>query len=298
MIKTWTYGLNEFKKCSLEINEGQPNKFKTTIHEEVIDTKTPVDELLRQHINSHRKIEILFSGGLDSELALHVCRKFNLPVVAKTLVLKSKDMILNTHDLYYAEKYCREHNIQQDLIVLHIEKFFDNGKFLDYLKPYYISEPHVASHFWLIEQCDSFPVMGGDWHWVQKHKYILNPVLSPIRLDYSCYDTFMADSGITGVGNMMGYSYNAVYRFIKLHVENYLENSHVSEVKVNMFNHIFDFEPRLRSYGFERIPKTYFDIEACKKECVNLFGETTHEIIWGQQVADLIETTVYRNDKF
>jgi hypothetical protein len=90
---------------------------------------------------------------------------------------------------------------------LDTEELFDSGKYLEYLLPYNITEPHVASHFWLIEQCQSYPILGGDWPWFQKHK----KVLSPFRLAYSMYEKYMHSKGIDGIGNMIGHSFESSY---------------------------------------------------------------------------------------
>ena len=162
-------------------------------------------------------VEVLYSGGLDSELVLMSCLRKNIPVKAITLLIRINGMILNTHDLYYAEKFCREHDVPHTILELDAVEFFQSGKFYDYLTPYYISEPHIATHMWLIEQCSHFPIIGGDWPWVQTHK--IDKILSPFKLEFSSYERFMQDKGIYGIGNMISHSLESSYKMIDLHIQ-------------------------------------------------------------------------------
>jgi hypothetical protein len=298
MKKTWTFGVDNYRNCTLFI-DGNTKTFTTSILDRNVED-TSIELVLLSHYEkaNTKTIEILYSGGVDSELSLEICRKHKMPVVAITAKLYIKGMLCNTHDVYYATKYCINKNIKQKFIELELTDFFDSGDFLNYIEPFYITEPHVAVHFYLINQCQSFPVMGGDWLWVQNHNYIKDPVISPARLDYSCYDIFMEENGITGIGNMLGNSYSAVYKFAELFIKKYYDGQYISETKNNMYEEIIPIEKRFRSYGFERIPKDLLDIGKYKQFCIEKFKETTHIIEWGNNLSKLLNTTLHTNDKF
>jgi len=223
----WNVGLNDFKKCTLELGE-HSHKFTTELLDVPFEYGRNITDIFNDHlsIRQTKYVEVLYSGGLDSELVLLSCLKNKIPVIAITLIIKVKGLIINTHDLYYAEKFCREHSITHKLVELDADNFFENGNHLPYLTPYYIIEPHVATHLWLIEQCGYFPIIGGDWPW--PHTHIPQKVLSPFRLEFSSYERFMTDKGINGIGNMISYSLESSYKLIEIHLNNHIPGETIS----------------------------------------------------------------------
>jgi hypothetical protein len=112
----WNVGLNQFKKCTLELGE-YFHKFTTELLDVPFEYGRNITDIFNDHLSNKQTkyVEVLYSGGLDSELVLLSCIKNGTPVIAITLVIKIDDMIINTHDLYYAEKFCRENNISHKL---------------------------------------------------------------------------------------------------------------------------------------------------------------------------------------
>jgi hypothetical protein len=206
-------------------------------------------------------------------------------------------MIANTHDLYYAEKFCREHNVEQTILELDALDFYNSGKYYDYVAPYYITEPHVATHMWLIEQCSHFPVIGGDWPWVQMHKD--HQILSPFKLEFASYERFMQDKGIHGIGNMISYSLESSHKMIELHVENYKGKETVAPFKQRMYSKIEPtIEPRLKSHGWELSKQPNFNLLTSKIELIKNVKPTTHSIKWGKIISNLLDTPLLDNDNF
>jgi hypothetical protein len=240
---------------------------------------------------------VLYSGGLDSELVLVSCLKNNIPVIAITLIIKIDGMIINTHDLYYAEKFCREHSITHKLLEIDANKFFENGMYYDYLKPYNISEPHVATHLWLIEQCSYFPIIGGDWPWVHAHKE--NKVISPTRLEFSSYERFMQDKGIHGIGNMISHSLESTYKILQIHLDNYIEDESVSSFKSRMYQTMYpNLETRLKSHGWENHNIKTFKLAKYKLHLFNTLRPTLSLIKWNDTIKTLLNTELNENKLF
>jgi hypothetical protein len=297
-IIEWNVGLNEFKKCTLELGENS-HKFTTELLDVPYENNRNITDIFNDHLSNRQTkyVEVLYSGGLDSELVLLSCLKNNIPVIAITLVIKIDGLIINTHDLYYAEKFCRENDIIHKLIELNADKFFQNGEHLKYLTPYYIIEPHVATHLWLIEQCSYFPILGGDWPWVQTH--IENKVLSPFRLEFSSYERFMKDKGIYGIGNMVGYSLESSCKLIQIHLDNHIGGETVSNFKSRMYQTMYPkLEARLRSYGWENHKTLQFNLLKYKIELLKQLKSTVPTIKWNTTIKTLLNTTITENDKF
>jgi hypothetical protein len=294
----WTVGLNQFKKCTLELGEIL-HKFTTELLDVPFENGRNITDIFNDHLSNRQTkyVEILYSGGLDSELVLLSCLKNNIPVIAITLVIKIEGLIINTHDLYYAEKFCRENDITHKLVDLDADKFFQNGEHLSYLTPYYIIEPHVATHLWLIEQCSYFPISGGDWPWVQAQKE--NKVLSPSRLEFSSYERFMEDKGINGIGNMIGYSLESTCKLIQIHLNNHINGESVSNFKSRMYQTMYpELKPRLRSYGWETHKTKSFNLLNYKIDLIKQLRPSTPFIKWNNTIKTLLNTPVTENDKF
>ena len=297
-IIEWNVGLNNYKKCKLELGENN-HKFTTELLDVTFESNRNITDIFNDHlsIRQTKYVEVLYSGGLDSELVLLSCIKNSIPVIAITLVIKIEGLIINTHDLYYAEKFCRENNITHKLVELYADKFFQNGEHLAYLTPYYIIEPHVATHLWLVEQCNYFPILGGDWPWV--HNHIENKVISPLRLEFSSYERFMKDKGIYGIGNMVGYSLESTCKLIQIHLDNHISGEAVSNVKSHMYQTMYpELQPRLRSYGWENHKTSKLNLLTYKIELIRQLKSTIPVIKWNNTIKTLLNTSTNENDKF
>ena len=296
-IIEWDVGINGFKKCILELGKNK-HTFTTTLQDYDFESNRNIMDIFNDHLSVRQSkyVEVLYSGGLDSELTLLSCIRNKIPVKAITLVIKIKGLTINTHDLYYAQKFCVEHNIEHKMIELEADKFFENGTYFDYLEPYHITDPHIATHLWLIEQCSDFPIIGGDWPWVQMRED--NKVLSPFKMEYSSYERFMRDKGIYGIGNMISNSLESSCKFIQLHLDNYQGDENISKFKTRMYRNIEPaIEYRLRSYGWEKSDIVNFNLLKYRIPLLKL-GSTTNNIKWNSTIKTLLNTSLNENDKF
>ena len=285
-ILRWETGLNGYKKHTLD-----NNNFTTELTECQFEKGRSIDNIFLDHLTNRQTstVELLYSGGVDSELVLMSCLRNKIPVEVMTMVIQVKGISLNITDLYYSEKFCRENGVKQNLFYLDAEWLYESGKYLEYLLPYNIIEPHVASHFWLIEQCNNYPVFGGDWPWYQKHRN----VLSPFRLAYSKYEQFMHNKSITGIGNMISHSFESSYKFIELQKQ--YDDEIVPLLKQKMYGLT---SPRIRSYGWENCPISLFNINKYKFELLKQIGSIKSTIKWGDKIKSLIDSTEKSNSGF
>jgi hypothetical protein len=302
---SWTDGLENYKKYSYTIDpESKIHYFNTELLDAPHINYDSITEYCDDLFSSKKTkfIDVLYSGGLDSELVLHLCLLRKIPVRAITMRLVIQGYPINTHDLYYSEKFCRDNGITQVLIDLDVEKFFNNGTHINYLENYLITEPHVATHFWLLERCDGFPVFGGEYTWPWAHA----PLLSPHRHHYCCYDKFLKENNISGIGNFMNHSLSANIFFIKKHLDimklNSLETTpkFIPMFKRELWRNLNLPVPnlRLRSYGWEFVPPSIFDIQMYRTDLLSRFGTTHSSITWGKTISNLIGGATNTNDKY
>jgi hypothetical protein len=294
----WKVGLNGYKKCTLELGEFN-HRFTTELLDVPYENDRNITDIFNDHLSNRQTkyVEVLYSGGLDSELVLLSCIRNNIPVIALTLVIKVEGMIINTHDLYYAEKFCRENNITHKLIELNADRFFENGDYFSYLSPYYIIEPHIATHMWLLEQCSHFPIIGGDWPW--PHTHIENKVLSPFKIEFASYERFMLDKGINGIGNMISYSLDSSVKLIQIHLDKHIRHESISSFKSRMYQTMYpELETRLKSHGWEKHKTRNFNLDTYKLDLIKKLKPTLHTIKWNNTIKTLLNTSANENDKF
>lgn len=294
---TWSTGLNNYAKRTLVL-EGK-KEFTTELTDNDFEPGRDLDAIFYDHLKERqtKTVDLLYSGGLDSELALMSCIRNKIPVNAITLAVKVKGAILNVVDLYYSEKFCRENNIKQHLFHLDAEDIFHNDAYLEYLLPYQVTEPHFASHFWLLERCQNFPVIGGDWPWVHAHKE--DKVLSPTRIDLCCHERFMASNGIPGISNMVGHSLESSCYFIKKHIDNYESgNDKFHTIPFMKYKMYGASEPRIRSYGWETCPRELLDLIKLKAILISKIGVIKSKIKWGSKINDILQSSVCENSSF
>jgi len=301
----WNDGHNSYKKHTLISNrETKENSYTLELLDVELTGLTNIVDIFAMHVEHKQTkfVDVLYSGGLDSECVLLAMLQKNIPCRPITMRLMFNGFPINTHDLYYSEKFCREHNLSQVLIDLDIKAFFGNGDHIKYMEPYTILNPHVASHMWLIEQCQGFPVFSGDYTWPWTHQ----PMLSPHRNSYSCYGIWMNENSISGIGNMLNHSIDSNMLFIKTHLELYDNEKHnhpyskLPVLKKEILEKLgFDnVELRARSYGWESIPKEAFDETIYGKELYEKFGPCKHTIVWNNLIGNIIGSTPGSNDKF
>lgn len=291
----WNAGKSNFKKHTLILDYHEPGKHRFIT--ELLDVDTEKYDNINEafadvlSVRQTKFVEVLYSGGMDSESVLNSCTFNKIPVNAITAKFIYKGTTLNTHDLYYAEKFCRERNIKQKLITLDVGKFFENGDHWEYLKPYNIWQSHIATHFWLFEQCTGFPVMGGEypWPWIDKK------VLSPPKNICMTYDLFLKDKGINGIGHMLGSSLESCIFLIEAHLKiaesndvGKDENIHFFKKKLFSYLGLGNLELRMKNFGWEFVNRDFFDIHKITDEVIKITGWAWPEIIWNKKIGDAL----------
>lgn len=304
-MTTWYSGINNYRKHTFEIGS-EGNIFTT----ELLDVETQhfnnVQEALAYNLSeANLPVEILYSGGVDSEWLLLTCLLHKIPVVAVTMRLMFYGSPVNMADLYYAEKFCRENNVKQRIVDLEVTSFFENGDHIPLMEPYKFTMFSAATILWLITQCESFPVVGGDYTWPQCHKKIY----SPHRYDYNAFELFMKDRGITGIGNALSHSLESNTMLIKEHLNVHLadpENTHgdwltIKTLKERMSSNLgFNIETRHRSIGWETIiiSPEQFDVKHYTDVLIEKYGKTDSRIVWGSTLAGLLDTEPGTNNSY
>lgn len=296
--KTWYSGIDNYRKHTLTFGQDS-NTFTVELFDVESRNVSTIHDAVEMHLSgANLPVEVLYSGGLDSECIIKACLDKNIPVKAVTLKLSMSGAPINVRDLYYSEKFCREHGVQHNVVELDIDTFYNNGDHIPYMDSYRFLRFPTASILWLLEQCSSFPVIGGDYTWPQINAS--GNVYSPHRHDHMCFDQYMRDKGITGIGNMLSHSIDANLMFINEHLKTY--SAHPFYKHELFYNLGLPLENRFRSFGWETIlqetSNMTTDWMAIHQDALNRYGATRSIIKWNKKFADIIGSEPGENDSY
>jgi hypothetical protein len=294
----WFSGIDNYRKHTLTFG---PNSNTFTL--ELLDVESrgvsTIHDAFEMHLSgANLPIEVLYSGGVDSECIIKVCLDRNIPVKAVTLRLLIGGATINPRDMYYAEKFCREHGVQHNIVDLNTDIFYNNGDHIPYMDSYRLLRFPTASILWLLEQCSSFPVVGGDYTWPQIN--VGSNVYSPHRHEHMCFDQYMRDKGITGIGNMLSHSIDSNLIFINEHLRTY---SNDIFYKHDLFHNLgLPLEKRFRSFGWENILQEKSTIAVdwmtIHQDLLKRHNAMNSVIKWNKKFADLIGGDPGENDSY
>jgi Queuosine biosynthesis protein QueC len=107
-------------------------------------------------------LDLLFSGGIDSEVILRVYRELKIPI--NVFIFKYEDM-LNYREFEHAINVCTNLNVKHTVIDFNVEKFFENDAY-DIWKKCNANSSGWLPHMKMTEYLDNTPVFGsGDPYW-------------------------------------------------------------------------------------------------------------------------------------
>lgn len=101
-------------------------------------------------------IELLFSGGINSEIAARSFIAAGIPFIAH--ILRFSDG-LNAHDIVHATRFCDAHGVAYKMHDLDILRFFE-AELYDYAAVSQCISPQFCALMWLIDQLDGYIVVG------------------------------------------------------------------------------------------------------------------------------------------
>jgi len=107
-------------------------------------------------------LDLLFSGGIDSEVILRVYRDLKIPI--NVYIFKYEDM-LNYREFDHAIKVCTDLDVKHTVIDFNVKKFFENEAYDIWTKCNANSSGWLP-HMKMTEYLDNTPVFGsGDPYW-------------------------------------------------------------------------------------------------------------------------------------
>jgi hypothetical protein len=110
--------------------------------------------------------DLLFSGGIDSEIVLRCYHELRIPI--NIFIFKYKNDY-NHRDVFHALRICNELNITPTIIDFDLKRFFENDAY-DIWKKGYFHKAGMLPHMKMIEYLDNMPILGeGEPDWIFEH---------------------------------------------------------------------------------------------------------------------------------
>ena len=101
-------------------------------------------------------LDLLFSGGVDSEIILRVYKELGIPI---NVYIFKYENDYNFIEYTQAVKSCNKLNVEPKIIDFNLQKFFENDAY-DMQQKVFASGSGWLPHMKLTEYCDGLPIIG------------------------------------------------------------------------------------------------------------------------------------------
>jgi len=168
----WTYDNGEDYGPKLRPSSKYSIKIKNVI-------KRPIKSYYEELVENAKAIrdtftgelDLLFSGGVDSEIILRIHHDLKIPI---NVYIFKYENDYNWKELAYAFKICEELNITPKVIDFNLQKFFEQEAYDIWTKCYSNSTGWLP-HMKMTEYCDGLPIMGsGEPYWRRTSRDMTN----------------------------------------------------------------------------------------------------------------------------
>lgn len=292
----WYSGLNNYK-----IQTTYNNTFTIEYLEQEFNRGFTIQEVYKTHLQNITRpfVEVLYSGGLDSEIVMLTLLEMKIPIRVKCLKLYFNDLLLNGYDLYFIDNFCRQRNIDVHFIDLEITKFHGSAVDIDICSKYHMQKPYHSFTFYALQQCEGYIVMGGEYPWpyLENKKYKLHCPNIP----FNSYELFFKDYGLDGIGNMQTHSLNSLYLFLQSHLKviknvqekyfNKFKYIEVGNIKHEVLQNLgYQLTPRFKMNGFEPLIRYKQYHEEITEQFQKQFTQYKGTIIVPKSIQDLLDS--------
>lgn len=219
------------------------------------ETKRACEMIWSQKVG---KLQLCYSGGLDSEYVLSVLTAMGMEV--EVVIMRTA---YNDHETKYAFKYCNAKNITPTIIDLDYDKFVESGQLLEIAESIQCAAWQLSSNMWLASQLDGTVITGNDPPHMK-----LNPKDNKWYLDEEeiihSQLNFWKLKGIHGTPFLLSYTPEQMLSFLidptmeKLANHGFPGKLGTNSSKVHVFNNGTDFnlEQRVKQHGYEIAEKS------------------------------------------
>jgi hypothetical protein len=249
-----------------------------TWHVEFDPTRRPVKSFYEETVIAAEmvwstktgKIQLCYSGGVDSEFVLNVF--LSLGMTIEPIVMRTQ---YNHPETDYAFKFCNEKNLKPKIIDLDFDKFVESGKLLSIATNMQCAAWQIPSNMWLASQLDDTVITGDsnphlrlfpDNNWYLEEREIFHSQIN-----------HWTNNNIKGTPFFLSYTPEMFLSFLidptmrTLTSQGYPGRlgSHSSKVHIYNRQNKFILEPRQKLHGHELVKQSKIsshpDFEILKK---------------------------------
>lgn len=143
---------------------------------------TDLVEMIGIELADHERVLVLVSGGIDSQFSAAVAKKHCDNVSAVIFDFLWQGTTINPTDVYGATKFCKNLDLDYEIVEFEIKDFLDN-ELIDFARKYRSMSPQVSVHLKAITQLELEPnttiLMGGDIPYIGMYEEFAVTVMVP-----------------------------------------------------------------------------------------------------------------------
>jgi hypothetical protein len=164
----WTY---DNKVNATKDSPDSEFNFQFTIPNETIDHRTLLTTTAVEIYEENKKLDVLFSGGINSQLILQTYKNLGISVTAK--IFKYENDLNHYWDVAAATKFCKDLDIKYELIDFNLKNFFEKDAYDIFTKCYNIEVSNLPL-MKMIDYCDNVPVLGTGYPYISRSNLYYN----------------------------------------------------------------------------------------------------------------------------
>jgi hypothetical protein len=241
---------------------------------------------------------LLFSGGIDSEVALQSFLFAGIPVTAAITCFRGD---LNRQDVRHAVKFCETHQIEYRLLHLDIERFVESGAALEFADRTKCVSPQLLHTMWAMDQVDGYPILGSGECYLVKRSAQRDGAMPGAGPDV--WEMFEKERIASWYRHLIARGRPGCAGFFQYNPENMLAflidpmvadlcgnrlptETTTMKIKSMIYSRYFLLEPRKKYHGFENI--LHLD-DALRPELELRYGtyNAIHKTPYGELIANL-----------
>jgi hypothetical protein len=216
-------------------------------------------------------IVVMMSGGIDSELVAESLLLAKIPfrcVIGKLMTEVIDDSIIfNQHDYQYAERWCNRNNIE--VIYCELDIFKQNKLLCEYALSAQGFSPQYGCHMYIMKWCSDqgyfFLAGNGEMDIVLKdgHYFMMDE-----QREFTLAN-FCESHKLNGIFQFWRQDARLIASFLKLPTVQQLIAQNTESLlkhKHKCFADVFQFEPRCKTTGFERVQEWDYPLRTHLKQ--------------------------------
>ena len=239
-----SYGINNY------INV---DRHRIKINADTVSQQSITEEYASILSRFNSELNIMYSGGIDSEIVAEVCDKHDIPHSLHFIALVHDNKIFNAVDYKNAMSYSNDIEVHY----LEFDQFFNSGEFIDVALKYQTRSPQLACHLKVAEDIGKNIVFGGDSMFFHYDFDSNVASFKSTETGHFCYNNLVKHTG--GIGNMANASYSLLIKYLRIQCDLALSGNVYkvwTDPNTNMQKYNYRWKCDMyRKAGFTSLPK-------------------------------------------